>query len=377
MGEKLVVGPINKGLKTDRTAFVIDNDSFPTLVNAYQWRGRIKRKRGTSLLGRLKRYLGTTDGSGNLAVTISPTPISTGITSYVVGSNIFTDPGGTSPVNLTSNGPGTATLNRSTGVLTITGSNANTDVVYYPTLPVMGLRDFIQDTGNFPITLGFDTKYAYNISTTFPYPISDVSFYKNPAANATLLPGYTPKSTWTALNWDGQDYQQFWTTNYQGALWATNGVQVPFDGASTSIGMQFNVITNIAITAAGPPAKITITFSAAHGLVEGDFLFINEVQGLTGVNGQSGYIVAGDIVSPTVVRLTMPFATVAGVYTANTGIAQYLTSNSDRTKDGIRWYDGSPTDGNTPPIFVAGNGWVNFAPPLSQSLFYLRILFTF
>ena len=49
MGEKLVVGPINKGLKTDRTAFVIDNDSFPTLVNAYQWRGRIKRKRGNQV----------------------------------------------------------------------------------------------------------------------------------------------------------------------------------------------------------------------------------------------------------------------------------------------------------------------------------------
>ena len=56
MGEKIVVGPINRGLRTDRTAFVIDNDSFPTLINAYQWRGRAKRKRGTSLLNRLKRF---------------------------------------------------------------------------------------------------------------------------------------------------------------------------------------------------------------------------------------------------------------------------------------------------------------------------------
>ena len=56
MGEKIVIGPIDKGLKTDRTAFNIDDDSFPTLVNAYQWRGRVKRKRGTSFLGRLERY---------------------------------------------------------------------------------------------------------------------------------------------------------------------------------------------------------------------------------------------------------------------------------------------------------------------------------
>jgi hypothetical protein len=56
MGEKLVIGPIEKGLRTDRTPFVIDNDNFPSLINAYQWRGRVKRKRGTTLLGRLNRF---------------------------------------------------------------------------------------------------------------------------------------------------------------------------------------------------------------------------------------------------------------------------------------------------------------------------------
>ena len=56
MGDKIVIGPINKGLKNDRTAFVIDNDSFPALINAYQWRGRVKRKRGTALLNRLTRF---------------------------------------------------------------------------------------------------------------------------------------------------------------------------------------------------------------------------------------------------------------------------------------------------------------------------------
>src|SRR5258708_4068019 len=142
MGEKLVVGPINKGFKNDRTAFVIDDDSFPTLINAYQWRGRVKRKRGTSLLGRLQRFLGTTDGAGNLLVTISPQPITSGITSYIIGSDVFVDPGGASPVNLLTNSSGTGTLNRTTGVLTITGSQAATSVFYFPSLPEMGLEDF-------------------------------------------------------------------------------------------------------------------------------------------------------------------------------------------------------------------------------------------
>jgi len=85
MGDKIVVGPINQGLRKDRTAFVIDNDSFPTLTNAYQWRGRIKRKRGTALIGRLSRYIGTTDGLGAITVTILPIPIAAGIASFTIG----------------------------------------------------------------------------------------------------------------------------------------------------------------------------------------------------------------------------------------------------------------------------------------------------
>src|SRR5580692_7256771 len=103
MGEKLVVGPYNKGLRNDVTPFNIDNDSFPTLFNSYQWRGRIKRKRGTAFLTELIRFLGNTDGSGNFTVTILPVTILTGISTFIIGTNIFTDPGGPSPVTLISN----------------------------------------------------------------------------------------------------------------------------------------------------------------------------------------------------------------------------------------------------------------------------------
>lgn len=44
MTNKIVIGPFNQGLRKDHSAFVIDNDSFPVLRNAYQWRGRIKKK---------------------------------------------------------------------------------------------------------------------------------------------------------------------------------------------------------------------------------------------------------------------------------------------------------------------------------------------
>lgn len=362
MGEKIVVGPINQGLRTDRTPFVIDNDSFPTLLNAYQWRGRVKRKRGTSLLGRLQRYLGSTDGSGNLTVTIYPPP-EDGISSIKVGSNIFTDPGGTGTVNLVTNGPGTATLVRTTGVLTITGSNPSTPVVYFPCLPVMGIEDLAINSTQFPGNIVFDTRYSYNIPTNSPYTPYDVSFYKNPP-NGTYA-GYTAKGTPTSTSWNGENYQQFWTTNYEGALWATNGVDVNPTTLS-KIGMQYKVIATVDNITAGPPAFVDITFTTSAGLLVGDFLFINEVQTTTGINFQTGYVTAINVGgNPNKVTVEFSNATIAN--NGSGGIAQYLTNRADKTKDCLRFYDGDPTTGSFPPSFSpVGNGWVNFSPPLNN-----------
>jgi len=346
MAEKILVGPMAKGLKTNPLAFYIDNDAFPQLMNAYPWRGRVKRRRGTSLLGQLNRAIGTTDGSGNAAITLAPTPIGVGVSVFTVGSNIFTDPGGSSPVVLLTTGPGTATLNRASGLLTITGSNTATSVLYYPGLPVMGLEDLNLTGIQFPGTLGFDTHYAYNISPSYPFSITDISFYKNPP-NGTYST-YVAKGALTPLWWNGQNYQQFWTTNYEGALWATNGITSPFN--PTNIGMQFKPITTVTVTST-TTATLTIT---AHGLVVGDFVFVNEVVTTTGINFQTGYVTTVTDANNVVVKF--PNATIATSGTG--GIAQYLTSNAaDPTKDCIRWYDGNPASSS-------GLGWVNFMPPL-------------
>jgi len=377
MGQKLVVGPLNKGLRNDVTAFNIDNDSFPTLINAYQWRGRVKRKRGTSLLGRLQRYIGTTNGAGTLVVTILPVPIQTGVVSFAVGTDVFIDPGTTADPGtqtlITNSTTGTGTLNRVTGVLTITTSKLNTDVIYYPRQPVLGLEDFVLATNAFPGTIAFDINYAYNISTSDPYAITNISFYKNASTDVTNLPGYAAKTTWTPIWWNGQDYQQFWTVNYAGALWATNGIETPFD--TTNIGMPFyGPTTTPALTAAAQVSATTVDFTVAgNNLVVGDFVFANEFVGGSGLNFQSGYVTtAGNTF-----RVTFPFATIAaGAYTP--GILQLLTTQNSTTadlaKDCIRWYDGDPTTGVVPTAFSTGKGWVNYCPPLSQAIYSISNL---
>jgi len=363
VGEKIVVGPINKGLRNDVTPFNIDNDSFPVLINAYQWRGRLKRKRGTTLLNRLQRRLGVTDGAGNLVVTISPVTIGTGLITVTIGSDIFVDPGTTADPatqTLKTNSAGSATLNRVTGVLTITGSQIATAVFYNPTLPVMGLEDLILAINQFPGTLAFDTKYSYNILTNSPYTTYDVSYYKNPQTGTPVT--YTQKTTWTPTWWNGQDYQQFYTVNYQGALWATNGINQPF--STTNIGMQFKPIVTVTVSTP-TTASLQIT---GHGLVVGDFVFINEVTTTTGINFQTGYVTTYTDANNVIV--TFPNATLTTNGTG--GIAQYLTSRADATLDGIRWFDGDPVDVNG--TFSTGKGWVNFAPPLSQNNFSIADL---
>ena len=384
MGEKIVVGPVNRGLRNDRTAFVIDNDSFPTMINAYQWRGRVKRKRGTSLLTRLTRYFNSTDLAYSSTATIplvsGGVNILTGfglqadgniVPGSVVINNVtvaqqYTDPGRDSI--LVGSLGGSGTINYATGAITIAGGGTNSinaTFKYTPDLPVMGLEDLTITSSIFPKTIAFDTTYSYSILNSYPYSSYDVSFYKNPASATINGIAYTQKTDPTPVTWNGDDYRQFWTTNYQAAMWATNGINVPF--VTPNISMQFQ---KPATSARNSNDQMTFTINNCP-LVVGDWVFVNEFISGTAANAsflnfQTGFVTSVTtvgIVSTVVVRF--PFATIpADTYTS--GMIQYLTNRSNPAKDCLRWYDGDPTNGDpNNPLFVAGRGWVNFCPPIS------------
>jgi hypothetical protein len=340
MATQLIIGNFNQGLTTARKPFVIDNDAFPTLFNAYQWRGQIKKKRGTDLLGRLRRdltnqALGNTGGGGAFSGNIisiltlqSTSGIVPGSVTITVGAQSFTEPA-TPDGTLTNGAGGTGTINYATGAITLQTAPvlAATAVTiafgYYPNLPVLGLEDFL-DPGDppYPKLVAFDTVYAYqfNQSSNIFY---DVSFYK-----VTKAP----------LVWSGTDYQQFWSTNYANALWVTNGKP----------GFHFKNISGI--TNANP-GQVTI---ANHGLSNGDRVWLNEVGGMTQVNGQTYTVTVTGANTFTIGVDTSAF----GGYTSG-GIAQYLTRSVSGQGDGIRWYDGDPNP-------ASGLGWVNFSPPLNN-----------
>lgn len=393
MPEQIYIGNFAKGLTTNRLPFVIDNDAFPTMYNFYSWRGRAKRKRGTIFLGQLEIQkqsvatatppsawqigtIMTLNGSGAGTVNLISTFLGSSTTASITpgsftlsdGTNTFTDANHDGTLQGTPAGSGT--INYATGALSITGGAAAGLVVgtfsYFPGLPVMGLKDFdyisipnlVNVTTIYPFLLAFDTDYAYQLnqssSSVFFYNVSYYKVTNNPVV------------------WTGADYQLFWTANYQSALWSTNNKPgFNFKPLSNVLGVS---VTQVSATR----VNINIT---AHGLVVDDIVWINEVTGTIAsgsgstsnqnINSQTGKVTA--ILSADQVQVDFlgvnyntTLANFQAGATGSGGIAQYLTSGVVANQDGIKWYDGDPTNATGLPTTTAV-GWVNFAPPLTAA----------
>jgi hypothetical protein len=223
------------GLVQSREEFLLPNDAYPLLLNAYVWRERILRKDGYELLGRLRRILTTTamgnisaggagtftfnifTGMGILAIQpnaeIQPGSVSSPLV-ITIGAPIsqtLTDTTGLGVFVVTGAGPITAAkINYATGVLSITFSGvagvsaATITGSYYPGLPVMGLRSRELNNINNEQLVAFDQVYAY-------------------VFGATGWQEFIAGTTWT-----GNDSDFFWSTNYwvgdgnQKIFWVTN-----------------------------------------------------------------------------------------------------------------------------------------------------------
>lgn len=193
------------GLVQSRQEFILPDDAYPTLENAYIWREQIRRRQGLTLLGRLRRVFDTiaignsaaSPWSFNIYTKLGITPeanaqIQPGSVVITIGAIVFTDQGNGTLTSPTLGNSGT--INYFTGAIVLThtagaGIATTASMNYYPNLPVMGLRSEELNATNVERLIAFDTKYAYRYSAGFQ----------------EFLPGTT---------WTGTDADFFWSTNY-------------------------------------------------------------------------------------------------------------------------------------------------------------------
>lgn len=342
----IVVSNFTTGFETDLEPINISNDAFPVLQNAFIERGKVRRKRGSEFLGRLRRALVNQSLGNSTAVTWTDNIFTllafTGEDdAALVPGTLSFDLGGVETVTdggngiLTGDNGATGTINYASGAFTINHSNGvvavTIDFSYFPALPVLGLEDFENTASAPPELVAFDNKYSYewdNGASIF----YDVTFYKQTAAPFTFT---------------GNDYNQFWSLSYEYAMFVCNGTP----------GLHGITISSVSYAA----GVLTVNTTAPHGLTAmSDYVYINEIQGTTikGINGFSGLVQTTP--APTRFTLNIPGATVTAP-TPNTGFVQYLTRSNpvNNRGGGIKFYTGDPITSST-------NGWVNFAPPLSN-----------
>jgi len=323
--QPLFIGPYDIGLQKNLKPFMLPDKAFPNLVNAFIFRGRIEKKIGFSLIGRLQRNY-TTASIGNsgaspwtfnlytvLSITGEPNAaIKPGSVVIVIGGAItFTDQGNGTLTSITPGNSGT--INYATGSVTLThiagaGVATTATLSYYPTLPVMGLcRRELVSLNQFQ-TVAFDTKYAYRF----------------------LAGAWQELPSTMVTRWNGTDYQLFWTTNYakdasgNDLFWASND----------NPGLNGYAFTSFAGSVAGPPSTTNITTTVANNFQVGDSVII--------LNSSAG---AANGTTGTVTAAGNPFTISnpgTGVFTdtANTGIVLNL-SRQVTGVDTIKYYNGS------------------------------------
>jgi hypothetical protein len=176
--DRFFIGPLETGLQQNLRPFLIADDAFDLLQNAYVFRGRVRKRFGSRLMGsgftspvteplfsRLRVQVGT------IGAPVSPVPgtIFKIGQEFSAGDQIFTVYQNGNPAAMLSTGPGTGTFSTTTGAFALAGTGlaGGTPIWWYPSEPVMGLCNYQNGPINNQPSYGFDTQFAYLFANGF------------------------------------------------------------------------------------------------------------------------------------------------------------------------------------------------------------------
>ena len=150
--DRFLIAPFGTGLQQDIRPWLILDDAFAEFLNAYVFRGRVRKRFGTMLMGtgydnslvaplysRLRIALPATIG-GNASGTVPGHVFEIG-QMFSINDEIFTVWQANGAM-LTTGSTTTATYNTSNGAYNFSGVPVDGVVYFYPADPVMGLTQF-------------------------------------------------------------------------------------------------------------------------------------------------------------------------------------------------------------------------------------------
>lgn len=266
--DRFLVGFVesNTGLQNNVEPWLIPDQAFAILNNAYVWRGRLRKRFGSQWMGetqtasRLRYNIGTVAAH---ALPAGATQLAEG-QMFSVDGDIFTIYQlGNGVATYNTNPAITATIDTTVNPNTVTfvGAPAGSTVYWYPARPVMGIGQYEAAAINNEPTIAFDTTYAYQYN----------------AGTAGWERLTTGSDTWTGTNADF-----FWCCNYQGAtpalrlFFVTNFVAA--DGIRYWNGATW--------TAFGPIYEAPQTIVSARLIIsfKNRLLLLNTIETVGGVN---------------------------------------------------------------------------------------------
>ena len=248
--DRFLIAPIKSGLVTEIKAWQIPEDAYTRLNNAYIHKGVIRKRFGTQLMGtaqspltsRLRVKVGTTDGAGALAGTVSGNRFEVG-QMFSIGTNIFTVAVlGTPGVMLKTGGSATThTFDTTSGAYVFVAAAITTDVYYYPADPVMGLTHYEENKVESNTPYAFDRQFIYKYVSCG---------WERDVAGAVVLHGSDSQFVW-AWNWTGGELDEIslFMTNFNatvGAVGANDDLMYALkSGTWVSFRPVYNVVGNV------------------------------------------------------------------------------------------------------------------------------------
>lgn len=234
--DRLLIAPFETGLQTDVKPWLLPDQAFSRLQDAFVYRGRIQKRPGSELqnssvaaaqrlnYSRLAVQIGTTTPAGALALVNVPGNVIKVGQTFSVGNITIT---------VTALGATATTLQTApiAGLIVNMVAAAGSDITwgatagieslpvyFYPGEPVMGLDQVDQLGVTDELTFGFDTQFGYRYQDGH-WEVAGVT----PAAWQAAQPA-------GAAMWTSTNAQFIWSVNYRGALrtdkalYATNNV---------------------------------------------------------------------------------------------------------------------------------------------------------